>query len=478
MKQRSLLFFLLVVFISAISLIGGSGCANIIPPLGGPRDSLPPDLVSVNPRDSVTNFTGKKITFSFNEYVQLDQIQENLLVSPYPKITPTVESKLRTVTVTIRDTLEENTTYAINFGNAIKDVNEGNPLRNFTYIFSTGSYLDSLSVAGKVIIAESGKTDSTLIVVLHTDFRDSAIVKERPRYVTRVNSGGSFVFHNLPEGEFALYVLKDEGGSRRYLSKSQLFAFADSNIKSQQAPQPVTLYAYIAPDDDTTRRPPVVALPKINTTKPGTAPDKRLRIETNLSGDQLDLLDTLKFFFKQAPLKIFDSTKLQFTNEKSEPLTGYRLVEDTARQKITFIYPFVPNTAYKIILDKTVAEDTAGRKLIRNDTIDFRTKKESDYGTVKLRVPALDLSRNPVLQFVDNDKVVFSHVFGNTKEFNSKLFKPALYELRILYDENKNGVWDPGQFFGKRRQPERVQPISRKVEVKPNWDAVVDLELN
>src|SRR5690606_11355640 len=130
--------------------------------------------------------------------------QQNLLVSPVPKITPTVESKLREVTVTLRDTLEENTTYSLNFGDAIKDVNEGNPVRNFTYIFTTGSRLDSLSITGNVLLAESGKVDTTLIVVLQTDYADSAL-RERPRYVAKLDSRGYFRFGNLPAATYALY---------------------------------------------------------------------------------------------------------------------------------------------------------------------------------------------------------------------------------------------------------------------------------
>src|SRR5690349_3991946 len=218
--------FLLIIALLPSTLVQ-TGCANIVPPMGGPRDSLPPQLVKINPRDSATNFTGKKIVIEFDEFVQIDNIQENLLVSPVPKINPIVESKLRTVTVTVKDTLQPNTTYSIDFGNAIKDINEGNILKNFTYVFATGKSLDSLKLTGKVFIAETGKTDSTLIVMLHTSQDDSAVIKEKPRYIARVDKDGNYAFSNLPSGSFALFALKDEGGQRRYLSNSQLFAFAN-----------------------------------------------------------------------------------------------------------------------------------------------------------------------------------------------------------------------------------------------------------
>ena len=134
--------FGLLFIISSIT-ISGPGCANIIPPQGGPRDSIPPVLLKASPVDSVKNFTGSKIIFSFDEFVEVQNIQENLIVSPLPKINPLVEYKLSTVTVKLKDSLEPNTTYILNFGNAIKDFTEGNALKDFIYTFSTGSSIDS-----------------------------------------------------------------------------------------------------------------------------------------------------------------------------------------------------------------------------------------------------------------------------------------------------------------------------------------------
>ncbi|HZG23788.1 MAG TPA: Ig-like domain-containing protein, partial [Chitinophagaceae bacterium] len=135
-KKVSFYFLFVLVFTKVMFL--STGCANIVAPTGGPRDSLPPVLISVTPEDSSLNFTGNRVTFVFNEFVDLQNVRENLIVSPTPKIDPIVDFKLRTVNVRIKDTLEPNTTYSYNFGNSIRDNNEGNQLRNFTYVFSTG----------------------------------------------------------------------------------------------------------------------------------------------------------------------------------------------------------------------------------------------------------------------------------------------------------------------------------------------------
>ncbi|WP_205513007.1 Ig-like domain-containing protein [Longitalea arenae] len=466
--------FLLILALLPPTLVQ-TGCANIVPPMGGPRDSLAPRLMKVNPRDSARNFSGKRIVFEFDEFVQVENVQENLLVSPVPKINPIVDSRLRTVTVTVKDTLQPNTTYSIDFGNAIKDINEGNVLKNFTYLFTTGENLDSLALTGKVIIAETGKTDSTLIVMLHSNTDDSAVIKEKPRYIARVDKDGNFAFSNLPSGSFAMYALKDEGGQRRYLSNTQLFAFADELVSPSTTPKPVTLYAYLEKDEEDTAKTKKPAVPAVRPARKNDKQEPRLKLETNLSNNEQDLLTQFEFRF-ETPVKYFDSTKVVLTNEKYEPLPNYHFTTDTSNKKVTLTYNWTENTAYNLIIDKDFAEDTAGAKIARTDTLAFRSKKQSDYGLLRLRIIGLDFSRNPVLQFVQGDNVKFAYPMTG-REFYAKLFVPGEYDLRILYDDNKNGVWDPGSFFKDRHQPEKVQPINRKLNVKANWDNLVDITL-
>ena len=130
-----------------------SSCGQQVPPTGGPRDSIPPKLVAALPEYGAKNFKGNKITLVFDEYITLENPYEKLTYSPTPKINPNAEGKLKTITVKLKDTLEENTTYSIDFGEAIKDINENNILKDFTYTFSTGAYIDSAYLTGKVIIA-------------------------------------------------------------------------------------------------------------------------------------------------------------------------------------------------------------------------------------------------------------------------------------------------------------------------------------
>ncbi len=457
--------------ILALQFILPTGCANQIPPLGGARDSLPPSLVQVKPVDSSRSFNSKKIVFEFNEYVQLDNPSQNLLVSPTPKVQPRVDARLRTVTVTIADTLEPNTTYSLNFGNAIKDVNEGNVLKGFRYIFSTGETIDTLSLSGQVILAGSGKTDSTLIAALYRDGDDSSIIKKNPRYIARLDKNGRFRFQNLPNEKFYLYVFPGDGLPR--YQRSKLFAFADKAYVTSETAVADTLYAYI---DDEEKKPVTTTAARQPGGRNATQADKRLRIETNLDNGEQDLLEPFQVVFRLAPLKTFDSSKIQFLDENKQPIRNYTLTLDTSKTKLTLQYKWVEGSAYSLIVDKEFAVDTADRKLTKTDTLQFRAKKESMYGSVKWRFLNLDLSRHPVLQLVQGDEVKYSHVFVN-REFNAKLFIPGDYDLRILYDDNQNGKWDPGSFFKDKHQPEKVKIIPRKVTVKAKWENEVDFSL-
>ena len=465
-----LLLFLFILFFFIQQIVVLPGCATIIPPEGGPKDTLPPVLRRANPMDSSRNFAGKTITLSFDEYVDADNYQQELIVSPVPANMPTVTRKLNTVTIKLRDTIEANTTYSFNFGNTIKDVNEGNIIKDFTYTFSSGPYFDSLGFSGNVVLAETGETDSTLTIMLHQTNIDSALIKQKPRYIAKADGDGSFRFKNLPPDTFYVYALKDEGGSYRYLNKTQLFAFSDSAVIVTTDTKPVSLYAYASKEK------PIVtntASTGSNTKKPA---DKRLKFSTNLSGNEQDLLDKFVITFENR-LKNFDSLKVRFTRDTTfTPITGYSWNLDSTRKKLSLNYTWPENVLYHVILEKDFATDTLGQQLLKPDTISFTTKQRKDYGKLTLRFRNLDLTKNPVLLFVQNNEVKKSFPLTSIT-FSQTLFPPGEYSLRILNDANKNGVWDAGDFFGKRRQPELVKPIQRTINIKAGLDTPIEINV-
>ena len=467
MKFSTILYF--IVFISLIStgLIGSSGCAQIGAPTGGPRDSIPPRLLSATPRMNSTGFKGNKISFTFDEYVTLDDVQSNLLISPLPKVNPSVDYKLRTITVKLKDSLLPNTTYAINFGNAIKDNNEGNPLRNFTYVFSTGNTIDSLQQSGKVTIAETGRFDSTMLAMLYRNANDSAVQKRKPDYLARLRSDGSFTFTNLSAGTYKIYALKDGDGGKTYNSKIELFAFSDNPITVSDNNLPVNLFAYA--EEKETKGFNIAALALKN-----SAAEKKLKYTSPVSIGNQELLDDLELTFSK-PLKKFDASKLILADTNYKPVTNAVFSLDSTRKKIKLAVKWQPETQYRLIVNNAAVADSAGNSMAKTDTIRFTTKKESDYGNLVLRFSNLDLSKHPVLLFVSNDEVKESYPLTGT-EWRNKLFKPGEYDLRILLDDNNNGKWDPGN-YSKKRQPEKVIALPQKLGIKANWDNERDIKL-
>jgi hypothetical protein len=269
--------------------------------------------------------------------------------------------------------------------------------------------------------------------------------------------------------------MKAEGGMKRYTSPQQLFAFADSPVVINASTRAVVLFAYAEPTE-AKETPSTPAVP----TRPGGVvrggpQDKVLRIQTNLEGGQLDLLSQLEIQFS-GPIKTMDTTQVRLTNEVYEPVSNVRYLLDSTRRKLTVQSNWLPNRGFNLIVSKEFVEDSAGKKIIRDDTLSFKTKNTTEYGSLKLRFINLDLAKHPVLQFVQGGQLKYAHIFTD-RNVNIRLFQPGEYELRILYDDNQNGKWDPGEFFEKHRQPEKVQPLQRKLEVKPNWDSEVDITL-
>ncbi len=465
MKIFKIIPFLAVAVCYYMFTTMSSGCAQIGMPMGGPRDTTPPVLLNAAPPNGMLHFTGNHATFTFDEYVHLQDVQKYLVVNPVPKTIPTVTSKLKTVSIKIRDTLQPNTTYSFEFGNAIQDINENNPIRNFTYVFSTGNYIDSLQFRGKVVLAQTGKPDSTLIVVLYKNLDDSAVYKEKPKYFTNLDSLGRYHFKYLAPGTYHLFALKDESGQKMYNNPSQLFAFADSAVQITNDVEPVELYAYA---QETYVKPPASssgAQPK--------NPEKILKFTSSVSSGSQDLLTplTLKLV---TPLKDFESSRIKLSDTLFNPIAA-TISLDSTKKIITIKAGWTEDTHYRVAIDKDFAVDTLGEELKKADTIAFKTKAEREYGSLTLEFKNLGKIKHPVLQFVQSNNVVDSFKL-TSPTFNIKLFNPGEYEIRILDDENENGTWDPGNYH-LRKQPEKVAAILKKVSVRADWGNDYDIEL-
>ena len=463
MISKGFLYSLAAVAVILIISFSIGGCAQVGMPTGGPKDSLPPVLVSAVPKLYQTNFTGDKVVFTFNEYIDVADIQKNLLVSPYPKVSPQVNFKLRTVTVKLKDTLLANTTYALNFGNAIRDNNEGNPFKNFTYVFSTGSTIDSLTMSGQIILAENGKKDSTMVALLYRDADDTTVQHRKPDYIAKSDSAGKFTFTNLSAGNYKIYALKDNDGGKTYNSKIETFGFLDHEIKLTDSVSPVTLYAYAEEKDNRKKGTPAKSLA-----------EKKLKYTTSVSSLTQGLLDDLIITFNR-PIKTFDAKKILLTDSSFNKIEGITVQPDSTNKIFTIKAKWAEDFSYRLILDKTAVIDTLGDQLAKADTIKFKSKKIADYGSIVIRFANMDIARHPVLQFIKGEEV-FKSVPVTTTTWSDKLFEPGEYELRILFDSNNNGKWDPGNYTLKL-QPEKAITVDRKLNIRANWDNERDVKL-
>ena len=462
MRSIHILFTFFIVGLLYLLAIGNAGCGQIGMPTGGPKDSIPPRLISASPALQSTNVKGNKITLTFNEYVEVKEAQTNVLISPYPKKSPSVDFKLKTITVKLKDSLLPNTTYSINFGNAIVDNNEGNPLKDFTYVFSTGNQVDSLMLSGKVILAETGKFDSTLIAMLYRNAVDSTVQKEKPDYIARLSGDGSFSFVNLPAGNFNIYALKDGDGGKTYNSKKELFAFADEVVTVSANTDPVNLFAsaLVKESPAVTNKTPVI--------------NKKFTYILPPSGLIQDLLSPFEINFNN-PLKSFDSTKLILRDTNYNPIPSTSWSIDSSRTKILLTVKWPEAMEYRLIMDTTAVSDSADNHIAKTDTIRFTTREQADYGNVVLRFSNIDLTKHPVLQFVQGEEIK-KHYPLTVSEWSNKFVVPGEYEIRILYDDNQNGIWDPGD-YSKKRQPEKAITLTQKLAVRANWDNERDIKL-
>lgn len=217
-------------FLVSAFLFIAAACAKVNSPTGGLRDRKPPVVEESIPVNGTTNFKGKKVEITFDEYVVLDNINDKFMVSPPMKKKPRVFIRGKNLNVEYDEALKDSSTYTFYFLDAIRDLNESNILDNYKFVFSTGNVIDSLSVTGNVYNALNLEAPEKTIVLLYRDHSDSAVMKDLPDYLSRVDQTGYFRTDNMREGTYRLYALKDDDNSKNYNRIEEQFAFLDTLI--------------------------------------------------------------------------------------------------------------------------------------------------------------------------------------------------------------------------------------------------------
>ena len=226
--NRSIIRVVLPVLTALIFIFS---CAKVSSPTGGPKDREPPVIIKSIPLTGTKNFSGKEIVITFDEYVVLDKINEKFMVSPPMKKKPGVFVRGKNVHVEFEDNLKDSTTYTFYFQDAIRDLNEGNIIDNYQFVFSTGPVIDSLSVTGNVYNAFNLEAPANTLVLLHERMADSAVKKQIPDYITRVEKNGEFRIDNVRKGKYRIYALKDLDNSKNFNLREEEFAFMTEPVE-------------------------------------------------------------------------------------------------------------------------------------------------------------------------------------------------------------------------------------------------------
>lgn len=475
--------------ISAVISLGiFTGCANIVPPTGGKKDTTPPKLVEMSPEDSLLNTRVTRIEMEFDEFITINEPGKEIQVSPVLPVPVFTQVNGKKLTVKIPDSLlKENTTYRVSFGNSIKDLNEGNAFPNFNYIFSTGTYFDSLAMYGIVYDAQSGTHASGITLLLYDAAEpDSAVVKQKPLYVTNTLDKGRFLFRGLPGAAFRIYALKDDNGNLVYDGEEEKIGFIDSVIipvDSVKPEQPIVLRVFkeIVPPDSLEENDSLGGRkkPGFNKRRLDKADDKDLRYSVAVDTSDIekrthDVNKPIRITFSN-PVDTYntDRVSVTFDSTGTEVEVQYSLKRDTTEEVLLLNTDWKENTVYTIRLLKDFVQDTSGLQAMPSKYI-FRTKGEEDYGVIVIHLPTRYYGEKYLLRLGTEKDSIYQQPVKDTSVTIRRL-NPDKYNIRIIVDENRNGIWDTGELFAKK-QPELVIPYTDVIELKAGWENVIDFK--
>jgi len=229
-------FGTLLALLAAVVLYS---CANVMAPTGGPKDEAPPEVIRMEPANYSPNFAGNEVRVFFNEFVQVTNINQKLLVSPPMETQPDVRIRGRSIIISWAENLRDSTTYNFFLGDAIADITERNAIPNFQIVFSTGPYVDSLSLAGTVVDAFTQKPSASVYVMMHPWGNDSLPFLQRPIYLAKTDKQGRFRIGNTGQGEYLIFALNDLNANFLFDLPNEKIAFSDTLVRPEWIVQPV-----------------------------------------------------------------------------------------------------------------------------------------------------------------------------------------------------------------------------------------------
>ena len=534
MKRRYIIIPILLLFV--LSFVD---CAKRGRPSGGKKDSIPPVIVKSSPENYSINFEGDEIKIHFDEYIKLKELSKELIISPplkyQPLITPLSTGKF--IKIKIKDTLKENTTYSFNFGKSIVDNNEENAFNYYKYVFSTGDYIDSLKLKGTIKDALLLNPEALTTVMLYEvteTFNDSIIYKEKPTYITTTkDSTQTFELTNLKEGKYLLIALKEKTNDYIFQPEYDKIGFANELI-TIPTDSTYTISLFKETSEYYIAKPKHEGKNHIIFGYEGTPENLNIELQSTVSPDFKEYTfhetktDTIHYWFKPAvendslvfiatttvyqdtlvtrmrdlyadtlkikainagvltpndtlkfsantPIISIDSEKISVMNQDST----YIPIKATINKKYNIAsleFPIKDTEYYAIQVLPGAFTDFFENT---NDTIvtRVRTKELSEYATLNITLNNLE-SYPVIVQLVNSKfKVVFEEYLTEINTANFEYIIPGDYYIRIIYDENKNKIWDTGNYLQKL-QPETVIYYPKVLEARPNWSLMETFTLD
>lgn len=526
-------YIILACFFAVLGLLFQlSGCASIQHPTGGPRDSVPPKILKEQPKNFSTNFRSDEINIEFDEYFKLANEYKEISVSPAMEKSPIFKVKKKVLNIQFQEPLQDSTTYTINFGNGLTDYNEGNILKNYMYVFSTGTEIDSLSISGTVTNSLTKEPVLDATVLLFQASQDTLFGKKRASLFTSTDSSGNFSLKYLRENVYTIYALKEEGGDKIYNTAKELIGFLDKPIALTKDTAGIKLEIHqeepvnfrvvdrkiekdgriaFAFNKQLTKPSIQILYPaELNATKItefGEDADSAYVWTQSLDFDSINVafqddgknLDTLTIrrnkrdtynkvlnitdnipsqlikpgtdltLTLSAPVGAIDGKKFSLLQD-SLPVAGLRVSRDSlSTRKIHLKFPWRDEKKYIINIAEAAFTGVFGGTN-KAYTREFSKDVEENYGAISAIIAVPDTSKNYIVQVLtEQDKVVHQLAINKNTTINLPLMALGTYYLRVIYDDNKNGKWDTG-VVSTRKQPEKVWNFEEELALKANWE--------
>ncbi len=459
-----------------------AGCANITAPTGGKKDTRPPKLVSIDPKDSIVNTKVKRIEIYFDEYITVSDPAKEVQLSPILAIAPTVTGLNKHVIVKIVDSLlEANTTYRLSFGNSIKDLHEGNVFKNFTYTFSTGAYFDSLQLHGTVIDAATGLQgmEGVTVELYSASENDSAVVRHKPKYVTKADASGSFTFKGLPRRTFRIYAIKDANDNLVYdgPGPGEFIGFMHNSVVPNDSTQGPIILKVFAEIPDTAIQKGIDSLNLKKDRPGGTKPKNSSKdaltysvgLDTsNVEHRSFDITAPIKITFSRMPAFNYEKITLTYDSSGVTVPAHESYTIDTVKKLLNINSNWRSDKVYTLRLVKGFAKDTSGADVMPSRYVFHTKSEEDDYTKVTVHLPSRFLNSMYLFRVMADNDSVYQKPVTDTVISLTRL-KPGKYTFRIIADKNRDGKWNTGDLF-KKIQPEEVITYPDKLNLKPGWD--------